>query len=214
MNNQNKGFFIVVEGIEGAGKSSCIKLIEEILEEFHYEAPVHTREPGGTKLAEQIREILLKKDDENLCSESELLLMYASRAQLVNLVIKPALAQGKAIIGDRHDLSSIAYQGGGRGMNIETIKNLKKVAIGDFKPDLTLLLDVDPEIGLKRVDSRGQSRDRFESEKISFFDRVRKQYLAEAQVDPTIKVIDANQNEDTVRKDIRLVVEKFLCSRG
>lgn len=214
MNNVKKGFFIVVEGIEGAGKSSCLNLIDQILAEHNYSNIIHTREPGGTKLAEKIRELLLKKDDENLTEEAELLLMYASRAQLVNTVIKPSLDAGSIVVGDRHDLSSIAYQGGGRGMNIKTIKDLKTIVIGNFKPNITILLDVEPSVGLSRVDNRGQGRDRFESEKISFFERVRTQYLKEAQNDSSIKVIDANQSLDEVNNSIRSVMEEFLCSLG
>lgn len=214
MTGNNKGFFIVVEGIEGAGKSSCIRLIDEILAEHYTGEIVHTREPGGTRLAERIRNILLTRDEESLCTEAELLLMYASRAQLVNQVILPALAAGKVVVGDRHDLSSRAYQGGGRGMDLNMIRRIKTLAIGDFRPDLTILLDVDPLTGMKRVDSRGQERDRFESEKLSFFERVRHQYLVEAQEEPSIKVIDACQSEELVHQDIRQVVEEFLCSRG
>ena len=208
------GKFIVVEGIEGAGKSSCIAVIEDVLRKNGITDLEYTREPGGTPIAEKLRAILLEKGSEKVSDETELLLMYASRVQLVNNKIKPALEQGRYVIGDRHDLSSVAYQGGGRGISLDLIKGLKRMVLGDFKPDLTILMDVTPEIGLSRVDNRGQGRDRFESEKIEFFTRVRNCYLAEAAADPTIKVIDATRALEQVVADIRNVVEGFVCSRG
>lgn len=210
----DKGYFIVVEGIEGAGKSTCINEIEDFLKSHDFDDIVHTREPGGTPIAEKLRRILLEKGDEPVCDETELLLMYASRVQLVTNVIKPALVQGKCVIGDRHDLSSIAYQGGGRGISLDLIKGIKKTVLGDFRPDLTILMDVTPEIGLSRVDNRGQGRDRFESEKLSFFTRVRQCYLDEAKNDDRIKTVDATQPLENVKKSIRKILEEFLCSRG
>lgn len=209
-----KAQFIVVEGIEGAGKSTCIALIEEILQEHKVSKITHTREPGGTAIAEKLRSILLEKGDESVSDETELLLMYASRVQLVNNKIKPALESGSFVIGDRHDLSSIAYQGGGRGISLSLIKDLKKMVLGDFKPNLTILMDVTPEIGLSRVDQRGQGRDRFESEKIDFFTKVRNCYLNEAKLDPSIKVVDATQSLEQVKASIRKIMEEFLCSLG
>ena len=208
------GRFIVVEGIEGAGKSTCISVIEEVLKEHGIRNIEYTREAGGTAIAEKLRTILLEKGDEKVSDETELLLMYASRVQLVDNRIRPALEKDCYVIGDRHDLSSVAYQGGGRGISLDLIKGLKKMVLGDFKPDLTVLMDVTPEIGLSRVDNRGQGRDRFESEKLEFFTRVRNCYLSEASSDPSIKVIDATQPLEQVKQSVRTVLEDFLCSRG
>ena len=128
-----------------------------------------------------------------MCSEAELLLMYASRVQLVNTVIKPALAAGKWVIGDRHDLSTVAYQGAGRGMDLNLINTIRTTVLGDFKPDLTLILDLPPEIGLERARGRG-ALDRFELEDMSFFKRIRACFLAEAQKDPAhLVVVDATK---------------------
>lgn len=209
-----KGKFIVIEGIEGAGKSTCISLVEQILKENNILSVVHTREPGGTVIAEKLRTILLDKTQEKIFEETELLLMYASRVQLVNNIIKPALNSGSFVIGDRHDLSSIAYQGGGRGMDINLIKSIKKMVLGDFKPDLTILMDIPPEIGLSRVDNRGMERDRFEQEKISFFEKVRNTYLEEAKNDSSIKVVDATKSLNEVKNNIRLVMDEYLCTLG
>ena len=207
------GCFIVVEGLEGSGKSTCISTISTVLKSRGIEDIVFTREPGGTSLAEKLRTILLDPG-EKITPEAELLMMYASRVQLVNTVIKPALARGAFVIGDRHDLSSVAYQGGGRSMNMQMIKNIRRSVLGDFRPDLTILLDIDPVVGLGRVDSRGAGRDRFEQEKKDFFQRVRDTYLAEADLDSTIKVIDASRTLEEVTSNIKHTVEEFLCSRG
>ncbi len=170
------GLFITLEGIEGAGKSSLILKIKEYLENKGRKVEC-VREPGGTPVAEQIRNILkTARTDEDICDRCELLLMYAARAQLVNTKIKPALEKGIDVICDRHDLSSIAYQGGGRGMDLNLIKSAKNIAIGDFKPNLTLLLDLSPKVGMSRVVKRG-ALDRFEMSKYDFFERVRQSYL-------------------------------------
>ena len=170
------GLFITLEGIEGAGKSSLILKIKEYLENKGRKVEC-VREPGGTPVAEQIRNILkTARTDEDICDRCELLLMYAVRAQLVNTKIKPALEKGIDVICDRHDLSSIAYQGGGRGMDLNLIKSAKNIAIGDFKPNLTLLLDLSPKVGMSRVVKRG-ALDRFEMSKYDFFERVRQSYL-------------------------------------
>ena len=170
------GLFITLEGIEGAGKSSLILKIKEYLENKGRKVEC-VREPGGTPVAEQFRNILkTARTDEDICDRCELLLMYAARAQLVNTKIKPALEKGIDVICDRHDLSAIAYQGGGRGMDLNLIKSAKNIAIGDFKPNLTLLLDLSPKVGMSRVVKRG-ALDRFEMSKYDFFERVRQSYL-------------------------------------
>jgi dTMP kinase len=208
-----RGCFIVVEGLEGSGKSTCISTIRRVLESKGITDIVYTREPGGTSLAEKLRSILLDPG-ESITPGAELLMMYASRVQLVETVIKPAVERGAFVIGDRHDLSSVAYQGGGRCMDMNMIKNIKKSVLGDFKPDLTVLLDIDPLEGLSRVDSRGLGRDRFEQEKRDFFQRVRTAYLNEAAADSSIRVIDASRSLETVTSDVISAVESYLCSRG
>ena len=140
--------------------------------------------------------------------------MYASRAQLVENVIRPALSEGTFVVGDRHDLSTVAYQGGGRGVSLEVIRSAKNMAIGDFRPDLTFLLDISPEQGFERVRKRAEASDRFENERLEFFRRVRKAYLDAARDDSSIEVIDASRTESEVTADIRQRLEVFLCSRG
>ncbi len=209
----SKGCFIVIEGLEGSGKSTCRQQIASKLQEHGITDLVFTREPGGTPLAEKLRAILLDPA-EKITPKAELLMMYASRVQLVDTIIAPALARGAFVIGDRHDLSSLAYQGGGRQMDIALIKRIKQTVLGDFKPDLTILLDIDPQLGLSRVDKRGQGRDRFEQEQQEFYQRIRSTYLSEARSDPTIRVIDASQSLNQVQAAVNQVIEDFLCSRG
>lgn len=205
----NKGKFIVVEGIEGAGKSSAISVIEAVLNK-HNIAFIKTREPGGTPLAEALRDIVKSAShDEVLTQETELLLMYASRSQLLANRILPALAEGKWVIGDRHDLSSRAYQGGGRQFDDAIMNAIADVTLKGFTPDLTLYLDVAPELGLGRAQARGEL-DRIELEKIEFFERVRNKYLALAQASKTINIIDASQDMQSVHNDVTKAVEAFI----
>jgi len=205
----NKGQFIVVEGIEGAGKSSAISVIKQVLSEHNIEF-INTREPGGTPLAESLRDIVKSADhDEILTQETELLLMYASRSQLLANRILPALEKGIWVIGDRHDLSSRAYQGGGRGFDDELMDTIAKVTMKDFKPQLTLYLDISPELGLSRAQARGEL-DRIELEKIEFFHRVRNKYLEIALADDNIKIVDASEAMISVHENIRQNVETFL----
>ena len=205
----NKGKFIVVEGLEGAGKSSAIKVIEQALKEKKIDF-VKTREPGGTVLAERLREIVKSADhQETLTQETELLLMYASRSQLLANVIQPALSQGQWVIGDRHDLSSRAYQGGGRQFNNEVMDAIADVTLKGFKPDLTLYLDLDPQIGLARAQARGEL-DRIEVEKLDFFQRVRAKYLEYAAQDESIITIDAAQPMAKVHDDIYTAITNYL----
>ncbi|MBD1575467.1 dTMP kinase [Vibrio sp. S11_S32] len=195
--------FVVVEGLEGAGKSTAISTILDVFSEQGLSDVAQTREPGGTVLAEKMRSLV--KDDhdgEQLQDISELLLIYAARVQLVENVIKPALAQGRWVLGDRHDLSSQAYQGGGRKIPADIMANLKQITLGDFKPALTLYLDIDPELGLQRARGRGEL-DRIEKMDLSFFERARDRYLQAAQQDPTIITINANQDLESVTADIR-----------
>ena len=205
--------FIVIEGLEGAGKSTAVSHVESWLRQQGISQIEKTREPGGTPLAERMRAIVKEIHDEPLTIQAELLLMYAARVQLVETRIKPALQQGTWVIGDRHDLSSLAYQGGGRGIDEQLIRQIKQAVLGDFSPDLTLYLDIDPAIGLARAKARGEL-DRIELEQQAFFERTRMRYLALARHDPRIHVIDASQNEAQVAQAIRRVLESALCIPG
>ena len=205
----NLGKFIVIEGIEGAGKSSAISVIEKALidAQIAYEK---TREPGGTPLAEALRAIVKSADhDEQLTQETELLLMYASRSQLLNNKILPALEKGVWVIGDRHDMSSRAYQGGGRDFSDEIMDSIANVTLKGFTPDLVLYLDLDPRIGLARAEARGEL-DRIELEKIEFFDKVRAKYQALAHAQNNVVTIDASQAMDKVHADIQSAMLNFL----
>ncbi|MGH1611971.1 dTMP kinase [Vibrio parahaemolyticus] len=205
-----KANFIVVEGLEGAGKSTAIKTVLDTLKQAGIENIVNTREPGGTPLAEKMRALVKEEHEgEELKDMTELLLLYAARVQLVENVIKPALANGQWVVGDRHDLSSQAYQGGGRQIDASLMKNLRDTTLGDFKPAFTLYMDIDPCIGLKRARGRGEL-DRIEKMDISFFERTRERYLEIANADPSIVVINAEQSIEEVSRDIQDALNEWL----
>jgi dTMP kinase len=204
--------FIVIEGLEGAGKSSAVRYVTDYLQRHGIDQIECTREPGGTPLAERMRAIVKEVHDERLTIEAELLLMYASRVQLVETRFKPALAEGRWVVGDRHDLSSQAYQGGGRGIDAGLIGAIKQAVLGDFKPDLTLYLDIDPALGLQRARHRGEL-DRIELEQISFFERTRSRYLELASKDDSIRVIDAGQTPDQVKAAIEVALDNYLSNK-
>lgn len=192
------GRFITVEGIEGAGKSTVVSLIRDWLQ-THNHPCLTTREPGGTPCAESLRQILLAPDvAEQIQPETELLLMFAGRAQHIANLIAPALAEGKWVISDRFVDASYAYQQGGRGLSVDRLTWLDKWIVGEYTPHLTFLLDLPPEVGLERAKARGP-HDRFEQEKLDFFHRVRAVYLERAEQYPErIVVIDAWQPVETV----------------
>ncbi|HAS6457893.1 TPA: dTMP kinase [Vibrio parahaemolyticus] len=205
-----KANFIVVEGLEGAGKSTAIKTVLDTLKQAGIENIVNTREPGGTPLAEKMRALVKEEHEgEELKDMTELLLLYAARVQLVENVIKPALAKGQWVVGDRHDLSSQAYQGGGRQIDASLMKNLRDTTLGDFKPAFTLYMDIDPRIGLERARGRGEL-DRIEKMDISFFERTRERYLEIANADPSIVVINAEQSIEEVSRDIQDALNEWL----
>ena len=208
-----KSKFIVIEGLEGAGKTTARDAVVAVLHEQGIHDVVFTREPGGTPLAEQLR-VLVKQgiDGEQVTDKAELLMLYAARVQLVENVIKPALARGAWVIGDRHDLSSQAYQGGGRGLDTQLMSTLRDAVLGDFRPDLTLYLDVTPEIGLQRARARGEL-DRIEQESLRFFERTRERYLALAASDPAIITLDATQNITDVTASIQLALRNWLAGQ-
>ncbi|MFQ2004156.1 dTMP kinase [Aeromonas veronii] len=203
--------FIVIEGLEGAGKSSAVRYVTDYLQRHGINRIECTREPGGTPLAERMRAIVKEVHDERLTIEAELLLMYASRVQLVETRIKPALADGVWVVGDRHDLSSQAYQGGGRGIDAQLIGAIKQAVLGNFKPDLTLYLDIDPALGLQRARHRGEL-DRIELEQLSFFERTRTRYLELAAKDYSIVVIDAAQTPEHVKAAIERALDHYLSN--
>ena len=207
------GKFIVIEGLEGAGKSTAVSYVLDWLRSQGVAQLETTREPGGTPLAEKMRSIVKEVHDEPLTIQAELLLMYAARVQLVENRIKPALAKGAWVVGDRHDLSSQAYQGGGRGIAPELIQQIKQAVLGDFAPDLTLYLDIDPAVGLQRARERGEL-DRIEQEALAFFQRTRARYLELARQDKKIHIIDASQTPEQVQMAIHAALEQALCIRG
>ena len=206
------GKFIVIEGLEGAGKTTAINTVARILKQHHIADLQFTREPGGTPIAEALRNIIKNGlDNEPLTDKAELLMLYAARIQLVDNVIKPALKMGKWVIGDRHDLSTQAYQGGGRQIDQVFIETLQAQVLGDFKPDLTLYLDIAPELGLMRARSRGQL-DRIEQQSLPFFERIRQRYLQLAQRDNTIVTIDANKSIEEVTTQIETILNSWLIN--
>ncbi|MCW2485531.1 dTMP kinase [Candidatus Symbiopectobacterium sp. NZEC127] len=202
--------FIVIEGLEGAGKTSAQNTVLTTLRAHGVQDVVFTREPGGTPLAERLRDLIKQgADDEIITDKAELLMLYAARVQLVENVIKPALARGSWVIGDRHDLSSQAYQGGGRGMDQQLMQSLRDTVLGTFRPDLTLYLDIPPEQGLARARQRG-ALDRIEQESLDFFARTRARYQALAAADATIVTVDASQSLDKVSADIEAALVQWL----
>ncbi|UOA09995.1 dTMP kinase [Methylobacter sp. S3L5C] len=204
-----RGKFITLEGGEGVGKTTNVAFIKDYLQQ-HNISVVVTREPGGTALAEKIRHLLLDKDSEAISEHAELLLIFAARAQHIKHVIEPALAQGNWVLCDRFTDATYAYQGGGRNMRISSIEWLENLVQGNLKPDLTVLLDAPVEIGIERARVRGVF-DRFESEKISFFESVRRAYLLQAELHPErIKLIQANQPLGDVQRALIDTIRTFL----
>jgi len=205
----NTGRFVVIEGLEGAGKTTAINTVYQWLSR-QGQPVVQTREPGGTPLAEQIRTLVKSVQQEQVSPVTELLLMYAARAQLLHNVIKPALQRGDWVLADRHDLSSRAYQGGGRQIPDDVLDPIRNVVLGDLRPDLTLYLDIDPAIGLERARARG-ALDRIEQEQLAFFQRARAKYLAVAATEPDILVIDAAQPLATVQQLLTDALERHFA---
>ncbi len=211
MQTNQKARFIAIEGLEGAGKSTAIQFVRKFLAEKSIDV-VYTREPGGTFLAEKIRQLLVTLfKEEALSPESELLLMYASRMQHVEKLIKPALSNNQWVVSDRFNWSSLAYQGGGRQLGFDRVKQLNDLLLGDFKPDLTIYLDIDPEIGLERAKSRN-ALDRIEQEKIDFFSRAREVFLHLVAENPQTSVlIDAGKSIDQVEAALSRVLNIFAA---
>ena len=209
MSEKSTGFFISLEGGEGAGKSTQHRRIVEWLSAQGNDV-VEAREPGGTAVSEQIRQVLLDTQNAGLNATAELLLMFAARSQLVHEIILPALAQGKTVVCDRFADASYAYQGGGRQLGAQTVGIVEQLVLDDLEPDLTLLFDVPVELGMRRVAGRGAA-DRFEVESIKFFERVRDAYLERAAANPQrFSVIDASQNEADVWQQVENVLKTRL----
>lgn len=208
---KQKGFFITLEGIEGAGKSTHAAFIQQLLQNSNRECLV-TREPGGTKPGEEIRNILLQQHNLDISPVSETLLMFAARAQHVEEIIKPALQQGKVVICDRFTDSTFAYQGGGRGVAAESIEELAGIVHPDLVPDLTLLFDLSPETGLARARAENAA-DRFESEVIEFFQAARSVFQDRAAAEPQrFRVLDAERDIATIQTDIQSILKSLqLC---
>ena len=207
------GKFIVIEGLEGAGKTTAVNTVTRILNQYHICDLQFTREPGGTPIAEALRNLIKNGlDDEPLTDKAELLMLYAARIQLIDNVIKPALNAGKWVIGDRHDLSTQAYQGGGRQLDKVFIATLKEQVLGNFKPDLTLYLDLEPQIGLMRARERGEL-DRIEQQSLPFFERIRQRYLELANQDETIFTIDASKSISQVTMQIEQILTTWLTQQ-
>ncbi len=201
-----RGRFITLEGIEGAGKSTVAAALAAALR-AHGLTVVATREPGGTPLAERLREVVLQRGTERIAPEAETLLMFAARAVHVENLIRPALARGEWVICDRYTDATRAYQGGGRGVSASFIETLSGEVLGGFTPDLTLLLDLPVMTGLERAHARRRAAgdgdvDRFESETVAFFDRVRARYLEIATADPgRVRVLDATKSAAVLAQD-------------
>jgi len=210
MNNSiTTGKFITVEGTEGVGKSTNMAFIEAWLKKAGKELVV-TREPGGTELGEKLRAVLLDAKEQSMCDDTELLLMFAARAQHLQEVIQPALAAGKWVLCDRFTDATYAYQGGGRGLKMSRIAQLEQWVQGDLRPDMTLILDLPVAAGLERAGNRS-APDRFELEKHDFFNKVRDTYLARAAALPErYQVIDAAPSLTEVQQSIQRVLEKMV----
>ena len=206
------GKFISLEGIEGAGKSTQMAFIADYLQSKHIDV-VLTREPGGTELGEQVRDLLLTPRYEKMVDDAELLLMFAARVQHLQQKILPALNNGQWVISDRFVDATFAYQGGGRGIDADRIQSLADWSLQGVSTDLTFLFDLPVAVGQERVTSRGHAKDRFELEKHSFFDKVRDAYLQAASAQPArIKVIDAAQPVNHIQDQLRAHIDQLLAA--
>jgi len=204
----SKGKFITIDGVEGAGKSTQIDLICSYLQRKGIDV-VRTREPGGTDVGEKIRSVLLDVDNQEMHSDTELLLMFSSRNELIQNKIIPALNNGSWVVSDRFTDASFAYQGGGRMLNLDRISKLEEWVLGDFKPDLTLLLDINVELGMTRIEARA-AKDRIELEERAFFERVRSVFIGRSEAFPErIKLIDASGTIDDIHEKIKLLVDSI-----
>lgn len=207
--SSRRGRFITVEGQDGAGKTTNLDRIERIVRAAGYRV-VRTREPGGTPLGDEIRQLVLHRGDLAMDSMAELLLIFAARAQHLGAVIRPALAAGTWVLCDRFTDATYAYQGGGRGVDERRIAELEQSVQGSLRPDLTLLFDIDSATGAERADGRGD-QDRFESEEESFRNRVRQAYLSRARSEPDrVRVVDASRDLERVGQEVELIMNQYM----
>jgi dTMP kinase len=212
------GHFITLEGIDGTGKSTQYRHLVSYLKKLGYSVCA-TREPGGTRVGEQIRRVLLASSTKKMSALAELALMYAARAQHLEEVVRPALARGQTVVSDRFNDASMAYQGYGRKLGTQTVRVLDRLVCGPTQPDLTLLFDLAPGVALRRAQGRDLRRNsrhgRFEAEGLKFHERVRRGYLAIARQDPKrVKVVDADAPAELVQAEVRRLVDVFLARRG
>ena len=209
----NKGFMLVFDGSNGAGKTTVIKGVEKYLTLKGFDVLL-TREPGGTPIGEKIRGVILDPSTPEMCYMTELMLFGAGRAQHVQEKIVPALAQGKIVISDRFDAATFSFQHFARGIALETITKINDLALAGFTPDLNIILDLDPNEGLKRVISRGEGLDRLEDEKSDFLAKARNGYLKQAEQFPDkFEIINAAQSKEDVLSDVISIIDSLLESR-
>jgi len=206
-----KGKFYTFEGIDGCGKSTQLARVAERLRVDGTPCLV-TREPGGTAISEKIRELLMSPDNKAMCSETELLLYLAARAQHVKEIIKPAVDRGEIVLCDRFEQATFAYQGGGRGLDVDAIRGINAFATGGIVPDMTFIIDISVEISQERLNKIGKGKDRMESAGTQFFERVRAGYINAAEAFPQkIKLLDGTKGLDELTDEILGVIE---CTRG
>lgn len=211
------GKFIVLEGLEGAGKTTAQKIIKKILHQNGIKKVILIREPGSTKICEKLRKIVKndKITSESITEKAEILIFYAARIQLINTVIKPSLLKGYWVIGDRHDMSTLAYQ----GFDISNkeiynlIKFLRKNLLKNFQPDLTIYLDINPQLGLHRINHRNKPLDRIEKKSINFFLKVHQKYLKIIKNNKKTKIINATKNIKKVTQDLFIIIQKWFFKR-
>ena len=201
-----RGLFLVVEGIEGAGKTTQVGLLSRWMEAWGV-AHVATREPGGTPLGEALRSLVLDRTELDLPPESELLLILAARAAFVRDVVRPALGRGEVVLSDRYDLSTFAYQGWGRGLDLASVRRLSAFATGGLAPDLYILLDVDVRDGAARQRLQGKGGDRFEGAGEAFLTRVREGYLSLAESEPAVQLVDATGTSDAIHERVKTLLQ-------
>ncbi|KIE64096.1 dTMP kinase [Candidatus Riesia pediculischaeffi] len=210
-NGHNFGRYIAVEGLEGSGKTTMVEVIKEILIQEGISNVSTVREPGGTPISEEIRNLMKRRHIEKISIKTELFMFYAARIQLLKNVISPYLRCGKWVIGDRCFLSSYAYQGGKNGVVDEDIDEIHRISVGRIGPDFTIYLDVFPEVGISRVRNRTYSRsDRIEGRSLDFFHGVRHRYLDSIKKLKNYMIVDANRSLNVVKDDLRIELHKFV----
>jgi dTMP kinase len=206
------GVFLTLEGLEGTGKTTNLTFITELLQQAGVDVLV-TREPGGTPLGDALRDVLLNRHDVQIDPMAELLMMFAARAQHIGQVIKPALAEGRWVVSDRFTEASFAYQGAGRQLGAEAVATLEALVQGQLQPDLTFLLDIDPELGLRRASATG-APDRIEQAGLAFFERVRAGYRSRAEQFPQrFCLLDAAEPLDVVQSGLHAALHGLLQSK-